>query len=55
MEVKNLARHLHKRGFNAQAMHSDLEQAEREQVMLDFRNRKLRILVATNVVSRGIH
>ncbi len=54
VEVKNLARHLHKRGFNAQAMHSDLEQAEREQVMLDFRNRKLRILVATNVVSRGI-
>ena len=35
-------------------MHSDLEQGEREQVMLDFRNRKLRILVATNVVSRGI-
>lgn len=33
---------------------SDLEQSEREQVMLDFRNRKLRILVATNVVSRGI-
>ncbi len=54
VEVKNLARHLHKRGFNAQAMHSDLEQGEREQVMLDFRNRKLRILVATNVVSRGI-
>jgi ATP-dependent RNA helicase RhlE len=54
VEVKNLARHLAKRGFNAQAMHSDLEQGEREQVMLDFRNRKLRILVATNVVSRGI-
>lgn len=54
VEVKNLARHLQKRGFNAQAMHSDLEQGEREQVMLDFRNRKLRILVATNVVSRGI-
>lgn len=54
VEVRNLARHLHKRGFNAQGMHSDLEQSEREQVMLDFRNRKLRILVATNVVSRGI-
>ena len=54
VEVKNLARHLAKRGFNAQGMHSDLEQGEREQVMLDFRNRKLRILVATNVVSRGI-
>ncbi len=54
VEVRNLARHLHKRGFNAKAMHSDLEQSEREQVLLDFRNRKLRILVATNVVSRGI-
>jgi len=54
VEVRNLARHLAKRGFNAQGMHSDLEQSEREQVMLDFRNRKLRILVATNVVSRGI-
>lgn len=54
VEVRNLARHLKKKGFNAMPMHSDLEQAEREQVLLDFRNRKLRILVATNVVSRGI-
>jgi superfamily II DNA/RNA helicase len=54
VEVRNLARHLQKRGFNAQGMHSDLEQSEREEVMLAFRNRKLRILVATNVVSRGI-
>jgi superfamily II DNA/RNA helicase len=54
IEVKNLARHLQKRGFNAMPMHSDLEQSEREDVMLNFRNRKLRILVATNVVSRGI-
>jgi len=54
IEVKNLARHLQKRGFNAAGMHSDLEQTERESVMLDFRNRKLRVLVATDVVSRGI-
>ena len=54
VEVRNLTRHLQKRGFNASAMHSDLGQSEREKVMLDFRNRKLRILVATNVVSRGI-
>jgi ATP-dependent RNA helicase RhlE len=54
VEVRNLARHLQRRGFNAKGMHSDLEQDEREAVMLDFRNRKLRILVATNVVSRGI-
>ncbi|HNU56680.1 MAG TPA: DEAD/DEAH box helicase, partial [Flavobacteriales bacterium] len=54
VEVRNLARHLQKRGFNAAAMHSDLEQSERESVMLTFRNRKLRILVATDVVSRGV-
>ncbi|MBL7954148.1 MAG: DEAD/DEAH box helicase [Flavobacteriales bacterium] len=54
VEVKNLARHLQKKGFNAAGMHSDLEQSEREQVMLNFRNRKLRVLVATDVVSRGI-
>lgn len=54
IEVRNLARHLQRRGFNAKGMHSDLDQDEREAVMLDFRNRKLRILVATNVVSRGI-
>ncbi len=54
IEVKNLNRHLQKKGFNARAMHSDLDQSEREEVMLSFRNRKLRILVATDVVSRGI-
>ncbi len=53
-EVRNLARHLKRKGFDAEAMHSDLEQSEREEVLLRFRNRRLRILVATNVVSRGI-
>ncbi|MCB0794484.1 MAG: DEAD/DEAH box helicase [Flavobacteriales bacterium] len=54
VEVKNLTRHLKKKGFPAEAMHSDLDQQEREDTMLAFRNRKLRILVATNVISRGI-
>jgi superfamily II DNA/RNA helicase len=53
-DAKEVARHLKRRGFDCQPMHSDLDQSEREQVMLDFRNRKLRLLVATNVVSRGI-
>lgn len=35
-------------------MHSDLEQSERESVMLDFKNNKIDILVATDVISRGI-
>ncbi|MEZ4740146.1 MAG: DEAD/DEAH box helicase [Flavobacteriales bacterium] len=54
IEVKNLNRHLQKKGFNSRGMHSDLDQSEREEVMLAFRNRRLRILVATDVVSRGI-
>lgn len=54
VEVRNLDRHLRKKGFDSRAMHSDLEQSEREEVMLAFRNRRLRILVATDVVSRGI-
>ena len=54
VEVRNLTRHLKRKGFDAEAMHSDLEQSEREEVLLKFRNRRLRILVATNVVSRGI-
>ena len=35
-------------------MHSDLEQAEREKVMLDFKNGKINVLVATDIVARGI-
>lgn len=35
-------------------MHSDLDQEKREQVMLDFKNNKVRILVATDIVARGI-
>ena len=33
---------------------SDLEQAQREEVMLDFKNNKVKILVATDIVARGI-
>mgnify|MGYP005846911897 CR=1 FL=1 len=36
------------------AMHSDLEQAQREEVMLNFKNNKVKILVATDIVARGI-
>ncbi len=53
-KVKSLVGDLVKAGFGAKAIHSDLEQAERESVMRDFRNRKFPILVATDIVSRGI-
>lgn len=52
--VKNLTRTLRMLKIDARAMHSDLEQSERDQVMLDFRNGKVDVLVATDVVSRGI-
>ena len=52
--VKDLARTLRSLHIDARAMHSDLEQNERDQVMLDFRNGKIAVLVATDVVSRGI-
>lgn len=40
--------------LNVAAMHSDLEQAQREEVMLAFKNNKINILVATDIVARGI-
>lgn len=40
--------------LNVAAMHSDLEQEQREAVMLDFKNGKTDILVATDIVARGI-
>ncbi len=52
--VKELTRTLRSLHIDARAMHSDLEQAERDQVMLDFRNGKVGVLVATDVVARGI-
>jgi len=53
-KVKDLARELHRQGLDARAMHSDLEQKERDEVMLDFRNGKVDVLVATDIVARGI-
>lgn len=53
-KVKELAFSLKRKKYKVAAMHSDLEQSEREAVMLDFKNNKLDILVATDVISRGI-
>ena len=52
--VKDLTRALRAIHIDARAMHSDLEQKERDEVMLDFRNGKVDVLVATDIVSRGI-
>ena len=52
--VKVLASELKRSGFSAEEIHSDLAQDKREQVLLDYRNKKLKILVATDILSRGI-
>jgi superfamily II DNA/RNA helicase len=52
--VKQLTRDLRRAGFKADEIHSDLEQEKREQVLSDFRSGKLPILVATDILSRGI-
>ena len=54
LKVKELARTLKRMNLDVAAMHSDLEQAQREEVMLAFKNNRIRILVATDIVARGI-
>ncbi len=43
-----------KTNYKVRIFHSGLEQAERDQLMLDFRNKKVELLVATDILSRGI-
>jgi superfamily II DNA/RNA helicase len=52
--VKQLSNELKRSKFSIEEIHSDLDQIKREQVLLDFRNKKLKILVATDILSRGI-
>jgi superfamily II DNA/RNA helicase len=52
--VKSVNRTLQKKGWKSKAISSDLGQAEREDVLSGFRNRKFNFLVATDVMSRGI-
>ncbi len=52
--VKQLTMELKRSKFNANEIHSDLEQSAREQVLLEFKSRRLPILVATDILSRGI-
>jgi superfamily II DNA/RNA helicase len=54
IRVKEINTALKKLKLNVAAIHSDLDQKEREQVMRDFKNKKLQILVATDIISRGI-
>lgn len=53
-KVKELTFMLKRMKLNAAAMHSDLEQEQREEVILAFKNGKIDLLVATDIVARGI-
>lgn len=54
IKVKNLARELRKSNFKIGEMHSDLDQDKREDVMLDFKAGRINVVVATDIISRGI-
>lgn len=54
LKVKEVTKAFRKLNLNVGEMHSDLEQAQRDQIMHEFKNGRINILVATNIVSRGI-
>ena len=52
--VREIKKTLTKAGMRASEMHSGLEQEQREETIRDFKSKKIRILVATDILSRGI-
>lgn len=54
IETQEVADALIKDGYNADSLHGDLSQAQRDFVMKRFRNRNIQLLVATDVAARGI-
>ena len=53
-ETQTVADRLMKEGYNAEALHGDLSQMQRDQVMKKFREKTLQLLVATDVAARGL-
>lgn len=54
IKVKDVTRTLRSMGLSVAEMHSDLDQNERNKTMHDFKNGRVNILIATDIVSRGI-
>jgi ATP-dependent RNA helicase DeaD len=52
--VDRLVSYLRRRGLDIQAIHGDMTQSQRDMVMGQFRAKRLRVLVATNVAARGL-
>ena len=53
-KVKEIARAIRKHGFNVGEMHSDLTQSERDEIMFQYKTRKIDMIVATDILARGI-
>ena len=53
-DADTLSRQLDERGYEVAALHGDISQMQREKILYRFRNKKTRILVATDVAARGI-
>jgi ATP-dependent RNA helicase DeaD len=53
-DVDSVARHLMDRGYDAEAIHGDISQAQRERTLDNFKKQRINILVATDVAARGI-
>ncbi len=54
IKVKELTRSLRKMGLSVGEMHSDLDQKGRDEIMHEFKNNRVKMLIATDIVSRGI-
>lgn len=54
VKVKELTRSLGRMGLSVGEMHSDLDQKQRDEVMHEFKNNRVSMLIATDIVSRGI-
>jgi ATP-dependent RNA helicase RhlE len=52
--TKELSLELKRNGLSVEDIHSDLEQSDRQKILLKFRNREIQALIATDILSRGI-
>jgi ATP-independent RNA helicase DbpA len=53
-DVDAVAEELDRRGFSALALHGDMEQRDRDEVLVQFANRSCAVLIATDVAARGL-
>jgi ATP-dependent RNA helicase DeaD len=54
VEAERVAKALEERGYDAEALHGEIPQDRRERILAKFRERRIRVLVATDVAARGI-